>query len=253
MAKQHRISILRSLTAATLVLAAGIAGQASSVKAEEAAAAPEKSAAEVETAPAESKKTSYELRFTIMSPTIRWSKVDPALNTLLQLHANRSLYYGPGIGFRTFIKQPHHGLLVEFDYKVDSDVDSLNSDTKWKTDFAMARVGYAYRFIRHGNARMTWAFTPHASFSAGGTINRSQGDLIPEVADAFTSRSAVIGGRVGVNIDLHIERFFMGWALEYEGLKHVSGAPLGSSHLVQFTLIPIFRIGVDLGPTIQSL
>ena len=55
------------------------------------------------------------------------------------------------------------------------------------------------------------------------------------------------------NVDLHIERLFMGWALEYEGLKHVSGAPLGSSHLVQFTLIPILRIGVDLGPTIQSL
>lgn len=58
---------------------------------------------------------------------------------------------------------------------------------------------------------------------------------------------------MGVNVDLHIERFLMGWALEYEGVKHVSGAPIGSSHFVRFTLIPIFRIGVDLGPTIQSL
>lgn len=58
---------------------------------------------------------------------------------------------------------------------------------------------------------------------------------------------------MGVNVDLHIERFFMGWALEYEGLKDVTGAPLGGSRLVQFTLIPVFRIGVDQGPTIQSL
>jgi hypothetical protein len=46
--------------------------------------------------------------------------------------------------------------------------------------------------------------------------------------------------------------FFMGWAIEYEGLSHVKGAPLGSSHFLMWTLIPIFRIGVDLGPTIQS-
>lgn len=96
----------------------------------------------------ESKKTSYELRFTIISLSTRWSKVDPS-NELLALHAERSLYYGPGIGARFYIKQPHHGLLVDFDYMVDTDVDSLNSQSKWKTDFAMA---------------------PHASFSAGGSI-----------------------------------------------------------------------------------
>lgn len=250
--RRRLLPIVGKLPAVAFALAVLASGPVTSVRAEEAPAASDAASSASEAAPAESKKTSFELRFTVMSPTIRWSKVDES-NALLQLHAHRSLYYGPGVGSRVFIKQPHHGLLVDFDYKVDSDADSLNSETKWKTDFAMARVGYAYRFIRHANARMTWAFTPHASLSAGGTINRSEGGIGGPVANAFSSRSAVIGGRVGVNVDLHIERFFMGWALEYEGLKHISGAPLGSSHLVQFTLIPIFRIGVDLGPTIQSL
>ena len=62
---QHRVSVLRSLSVATLVLALGIGGHASSVKAEEAAAAAEKNPTEAETAPSESKKTSYELRFTM--------------------------------------------------------------------------------------------------------------------------------------------------------------------------------------------
>jgi hypothetical protein len=57
---------------------------------------------------------------------------------------------------------------------------------------------------------------------------------------------------VGVNVDLHINRFFMGWALAYEGLAHLSGGPLKSSQFVAWTLIPVFRLGVDLGPRIQS-
>jgi hypothetical protein len=163
------------------------------------------------------------------------------------------LYFGPGVGVRVFIKQPHHGLIVDFDYMVDTDVDSVNKLSVWKTDFAVARVGYAYRFIRHANDKMTWAFTPHASLSAGGTINRDEPNLPGPIEEAFSARSAVVGGRVGVNVDLHINRFFMGWAVAYEGLKHISGAPLGGSHLLKWTLVPVFRIGVDLGPKIQSL
>jgi hypothetical protein len=188
----------------------------------------------------------------IISASARWSAVDSS-NERLALHAERSLYYGPGIGVRVFIKQPHHGLLVDFDYKVDTDIDSINSLSKWKTDYAIARVGYAYRFLHPANDKMTWAFTPHASFSAGGSINRKEPNIDGPIADSFSARSAVIGGHVGVNVDLHINRFFMGWALEYEGVKHVSGAPLGSSHFLLWTLIPIFRIGVELGPRIQSL
>lgn len=197
-------------------------------------------------------RTFYELRFTVMTLSTRWSRVGQA-NELLVLHAERSLYFGPGIGARFFIKQPHHGFIVDFDYLVDTDVDSLNSESKWRTDVALARVGYAYRFIRQGAAKMTWAFTLHGGFSAGGSINRSEGGFGGPVADAFSPRSAVIGGRVGVNVDIHIQRFFMGWALEYEGLRHVTGAPLESSHLVRFTLVPVFRVGVDLGPKVQSI
>jgi hypothetical protein len=250
----YRLSNRHNVVFVTLAVAAGMVDPAASTEAQESSTGAEETPAQAEetsteadeTSPAD-ERTSYELRFTIMSPSARWSKVE---NAMLARHADRSLYYGPGIGFRVFIKQPHHGLLVDFDYKVDSDVDSLNLTSGWKTDFAIAHVGYAYRFIKHANQKMTWAFTPHASFSAGGTINRDQGPILGE---RFTSRGAAIGARFGVNVDLHIERFIMGWALEYEVLGHVRGAPLETSHVVRFTLIPIFRIGVDLGPKIQSL
>ena len=159
---------------------------ASSARAQQPAPEPTEAPA---TQPSTDDKTSVELRIAIISAAARWSAVD-ASNERLTLHAERSLYYGPGIGVRVFIKQPHHGLLVDFDYKVDTDIDSINSLSKWKTDFAIARVGYAYRFIKHANDKMAWAFTPHASFSAGGTINRKEPNIDGPIADAFSTRSA---------------------------------------------------------------
>ena len=79
-----------------------------------------------------------------------------------------------------------------------TDIDSLNSDSEWKTDFAIARVGYAYRGPPH-----------RALFHGLGRWN--------------------------------------------EAVGHVRGAPLELPHFLPWTLAPIFRIGVDLGPTIQSL
>ena len=189
---------------------------------------------------ADSKKTSAELRITLISPSGRWGKVDARTDRLTK-HSERSLYYGPGLGARIFIKQPHHGLLVDFDYRLDTDIDSINSDSAWKTDFVLGRIGYAFRFFRRANERMTWSFTPNASFSVGGIIDRNEGRL----GDFVSARGVVIGGMVGMNVDLHIERFFFGWAVEYEGLKHLSGEPLISAHFIRWTLIPIFRIGVD--------
>jgi hypothetical protein len=161
------------LTIAASVVALGILGQVPSARGQETPLqSPDTTAeggaraAEAEEPATESKKTSYELRFTLTSPSARWSKVE-ARNDMLARHADRSLYFGPGLGLRVFIKQPHHGLLVDFDYKVDTDIDSLNVTSGWKTDFAIAHVGYGYRFIKHTNDKMTWAFTPHASFSAG--------------------------------------------------------------------------------------
>jgi hypothetical protein len=93
---------------------------------------------------------------------------------------------------------------------------------------------------------MAWAFTLHGSLSTGASINRTaSGD--------YDFSAAVLGGRVGVNVDIHIKRFFMGWAFAYEGLAHLSLGPLKSSQFVAWTLVPVFRIGVDLGPRIQSL
>lgn len=175
-------------------------------------------------------------------------KVD-ARSDRVTTHAERSLYYGPGLGTRVFIKQAHHGLLAEFDYRLDTDIDSINSDSAWKTDFVLGRVGYVYRFFRHANDKTTWSFSAHGSLSFGGVIDRNEGRL----GDWVSARGWVIGGMVGMNVDLHLDRFFFGWAVEYEGLKHLSGTPLDSSHFIRWTLIPVFRIGVDLGPKIQSL
>jgi len=244
-----RLRLFYSLAAVVLFLASPASSQKASPPQE--VSPPDNEPAAKESSAAD-EKTSVELRFVVISAAGRWSAVDSRFDRL-ELHAKRSLYFGPGIGVRVFIKQPHHGLLVDFDYMIDTDVDSVNKLSVWKTDFAIARVGYAYRFLRHANDKMTWAFTPHASFSAGGTINRDEPNLPGPIEDAFSARSAVIGGRVGVNVDLHINRFFMGWAVAYEGLKHISGAPLGSSHLLKWTLVPIFRIGVGLGPEVQSL
>jgi hypothetical protein len=228
------------LVATVLALALPAGAQESPAKSDSEPTSPQ---ADVSTD--QDKRTSAELRIMLISAAARWSPVSTPDPRLTQ-HAKRSLYFSPGIGARVFIKQPHHGFLVDFDYRIDTDIDSINAlEGDWKTDFAVARVGYAYRFIRHANERMVWTFTPHASFSAGGSINRNKA--------LFPSRSAVLGGRVGVNVDFHISRFFFGWAVDYEGLKTIRGGPLKASHFLLWTLIPIFRIGVDLGPKIQTL
>ena len=124
---------------------------------------------------------------------------------------------------------------------------------------------YAVRFVcsccglRRGRRRVGWRQRAHRReldvYAARepvrrGSINRSAGRILGNV---FSARSAVLAARVGVSVDLHIERFLMGWAPEYEALVHVRGAPLEFTHFVHWTLIPVFRIGVDVGPTVQSL
>ena len=89
-------------------------------------------------------------------------------------HSRQSLYLGPGIGVRVFPRQPHHGVIVDMQYSFDTDLDSINVDVgSWRTDFVLARVGYGYRFIKHANEKITWAFTPHGSLSTGASINRT--------------------------------------------------------------------------------
>ena len=238
------VPILRNLT---LALVVSLFALATTAKADETSADAKEtpSGAEASSARADAKRTSVELRFVIFSPSLRWSTVEER-EGIDAFHSRQSLYVGPGIGVRVFPKQPHHGVIVDAQYSVDTDADTKYSDREgWRTDFIVARVGYGYRFIKHTNEKMAWAFTPHASFSAGASINRNR-------RESYAASAPVLGGRVGVNVDVHIRRFFMGWAVAYEGLAHLSLGPLKSSQFVLWTLVPAFRLGVDLGPRIQS-
>lgn len=241
----HRLSVLRNVVFVALTLSGGFLGRAASAEAEKTSAEVEDTSSRVGETSAEEKKTSIELRFVIFSPSLRWSVIEER-EGIDAFHSRQSMYVGPGIGVRVFPKQPHHGVIVDAQYSVDTDVDTKFSTREgWRTDFMVARVGYGYRFIKHANEKMAWAFTPHASFSAGASINRNR-------RESYAASAPVLGGRVGVNVDVHIRRFFMGWAFAYEGLAHLSLGPLKSSQFLGWTLIPAFRLGVDLGPRIQS-
>ena len=223
-----------------LVLSPTAAADETSSDMKEASAGSEASSARAD------ERTSVELRFVISASSLRWSVIEES-EGIDAFHSKQSLYLGPGIGVRVFPKQPHHGVIVDAHYSVDTDVDSKFSDRQgWRFDFVVARVGYGYRFIKHTNEKIAWAFTPHASLSAGASINRNR-------RDTYSASAPVLGGRVGVNVDVHIRRFFMGWAFAYEGLAHLSGGPLARSHFILWTLGPTFRLGVDLGPRIQTL
>jgi hypothetical protein len=243
--RSRRVPILRNLT---LALVGSLLTLTATAKADETSGDTKEtsSGAEASSAPADAERTSVELRFVVFSPSLRWSVVEER-EGIDAFHSRQSLYVGPGIGVRVFPKQPHHGVIVDAQYSVDTDVDTKFSDREgWRTDFIVARVGYGYRFVKHANEKMAWAFTPHGSFSAGASINRNR-------RESYATSAPVLGGRVGVNVDVHIRRFFMGWAFAYEGLAHLSLGPLKSSQFIAWTLIPAFRLGVDLGPSIQSL
>lgn len=66
-----------------------------------------------------------------------------------------------------------------------------------------------------------------------------------------TLRSPVVGARFGLDIDLYIKRFFMGWTLAYDFLKHTKG-PLRVSDFFSWNVIPVFAIGVALGAEMQA-
>lgn len=75
-----------------------------------------------------------------------------------------------------------------------------------------------------------------------------------EVAHALPrlcSRPRVVGARFGVDLDFHIKRFFMGWTLRYEVLKHTKGS-IGVSHFLSWNVIPVFAIGAVLGAKVQA-
>lgn len=195
---------------------------------------------------------SFELRAQLFSPSYRWS------NDLYdfgqgELHAaevaERSLYFSPGLGLRVFSSR-QHGLLVDGEYRFDSDLDVifLDMEDTYRIRFGVAHVGYAYRYVirpPRRPERRAWALTPHVSLAAGRArkLDYLSHELIPE-------RSPVVGVRVGVDLDLHVQRFFVGWSLRYEYLRHTKGE-LRYSHFLSWNAIPFFRIGADIGRRVQ--
>jgi len=190
---------------------------------------------------------SAELRFQLFAPSYRWSPSIAGAEDYNQA-GRKSLYFSPGIGGRFFPRHGSHGVLAQFDYRFDAQTDdpwclfSSGPCPSSKIEYAVAHAGYAYRHIvtspRRPDRRF-WAFTPHASVAAGWAKNEPAAFGIP-------SRSPVVGGRVGFDVDLHFNRFFMGWSIRYEALMQTQG-PIGWSHFFAWNAMPLFQMGVDLG------
>jgi len=188
-----------------------------------------------------------ELRFQFFAPSVRWTegRRDRRFDYDSEL---QSLYFAPGVGGRYFPRGGAHGALIDFEYRFDSRVDDpwLFCDgpcDDFDVDFGAVHVGYAYRHIvlsPRRPRRRFWAFTPHVSFATGwvktaGVIRR------------FPDLGALVGGRVGFDIDLHFDRFFFGWSLRYEA-DYVTRGSAEWSHFFSWNAIPMFRFGFDLGP-----
>ncbi len=195
---------------------------------------------------------SAELRFRLFTTAYRWSSYRPEATNLPD-SGKRSLYLVPSVGARFYPKHGH-GVLVDVDYRLDMDLDSdasflciFDCPPQLWTNLVVAHAGYAYRYVipSHKQGRLTWTITPHASVAAGAAFT----DEIDSPGQSF--RSPVVGARFGLDIDLHIKRFFMGWTLRYEILSHTKGA-LRLSHFLSWNVVPVFAIGAVLGRKVQT-
>lgn len=220
---------------------------------------------EVAPTPREARKPgsfSSELRFELAAYAFRWSSYVPERSGLPD-YGKRSLHFVFGLGVRFYPKSPH-GVLLDLQYLLDADADSppgpgwfclvdCPPDLRLQTHFTLVHVGYAYRHVVTGPrdpGRLAWAFTPHASLSAGLSDTEPGIDTSPEF-NVTSSSSPVVGARFGIDVDLHIKRFFMGWTLRYEVLKHTKG-PLRATQLLSFNIVPVFHLGAVLGAKVQE-
>lgn len=198
---------------------------------------------------AEEPLLSTEIRAGLFPASFRWSNHLPAAAAFID-NAEKSLYFVPSLGAR-FYPRGSHGAMVDLDYRFDSDTDSVcffsfDPCPTFQIDFAVVHAGYAYRHIVESPKspyRRAWAFTPHVSLAAGVAISEHSVDGIPH-------SSAVVGGRAGFDIDLHLQRFFLGWSFSYEILGHTRGS-IHYSQFFAWNAIPIFRIGGVIGRRVQ--
>lgn len=189
---------------------------------------------------------STEIRVGLFSASYRWSNSLPD-SAGIDDYAERSLYFVPSLGAR-FYRRAGHGALVDFEYRLDADTDSAclvfcpPDPPTFRINFAIAHAGYAYRHLVAARKRpehRAWAFTPHVSLAVGGAFSERATAGVP-------SRSPVVGGRAGFDIDWHIGHFFMGWSFSYEILAHTRGS-IRHSNFFDWNLIPLFRIGGVIG------
>lgn len=204
----------------------------------------------------ESKKgasLSTELRFRVFTTSYRWSSYRSGAMDLPD-SGKRSLYVVPALGVRFYPKNGH-GVLVDVDYRLDIGVDSdaeflciFDCPPQLWANFVVAHAGYAYRYVirtARDRGRFVWTMTPHASVAAGKSYTQRTGSFNQ------SEQSAVVGARFGLDIDLHINRFFMGWTLRYEILKHTKGS-LRLSHFISWNVIPVFAIGAVIGRELRA-
>lgn len=141
----------------------------------------------------------------------------------------RTFYFVPAIGVRVFPTQLNHGILADFEW-----ID-FGYNATYTPNFAIGHLGYAYRFLISPRPTHRWLLTPHASVALGKQTR-------------FPDRSFTIGGRVGVDLDLHFtRRFFVGWSLRFQALYPTQG-PKAVHQYISWNALPL-RIGFDLGKT----
>jgi hypothetical protein len=204
------------------------------------------------TSAAHADSLSTELRFRVFTSSYRWSSFSSDAVAPPE-SGKRSLYVVPALGVRFYPKNGH-GVLVDVDYRFDMDVDRnapflciFNCPPYFVTEFAVAHAGYAYRHVipsPREPERLAWVLTPHVSVSAGASFSTQTGVSAVE-------RSPVVGGRLGFDVDLHIKRFFLGWTLRYEFLRHTRGS-LRTSHFLSWNVIPAFAMGAVIGRKVQG-
>ena len=161
-----------------------------------------------------------------------------------------------GAGGRLFFGS--HGLVMDIAYTYDVPASFVNfgSDDRFEEAYLLGHLGYAFRrFVPMPRKpeRRRVGFTAHASLSVGYAATEYLSDGVAAESELVQSTDPVIGGRFGADIDLHFGRYFVGWGLDVDLLRHLrpqrgrGGPRLERSVLLGHNIVPFFRMGITLG------